>query len=96
MLGAAAFAGWWFRFRDDAPPGADIDSAGETLNEAAGSGTDGTAADGSAAGGFEGTWTVDQSIGSFEDDFSGTWAGHRFQEELAGIGPARQSAAPPT
>jgi polyisoprenoid-binding protein YceI len=79
-LGVAAFAGWWFLLRDDAPPEADIDAAGETLDEAATTGT-GDAGD----AGVDGTWTVDQSVGSFAD-FTGTWAGYRFDEELAGIG----------
>ena len=38
-----------------------------------------------ATAGIEGDWTVDTSVGSF-DDFSGTWAGYRFDEELASIG----------
>ena len=78
VVAVAGFAGWWFLIRDDAPPEADIRSAGETLDEEAG---------GEAAGGagIEGDWTVDASVGSF-DDFSGTWAGYRFEEELASIG----------
>ena len=84
VLAGAAFAGWWFLFRDDAPPEADIETAGETLDEAAGSGGE-APEDSEAADDLEGTWTVDPSIGSF-DDFSGTWAGYRFREELASIG----------
>jgi polyisoprenoid-binding protein YceI len=41
------------------------------------------------AAALDGTWTVDPTIGSFDysaDDFSGTWAGYRVQEELAGVG----------
>jgi hypothetical protein len=60
ILGAAAFAGWWFLVRDDAPPEADIDSAGETLDEAATPGTGDASSDGSAEDvGVDGTWTVD-------------------------------------
>jgi polyisoprenoid-binding protein YceI len=77
ILAVAGFAGWWFFIRDDAPPEASIATAGRTLDEA-----DGEAA---SSGGIEGDWTVDTSIGSF-DDFSGTWAGYRFEEELASIG----------
>lgn len=85
-LAVAAFAGWWFLFRDDSPPAADIETARETLDESAGSAAGEGAPDGSSTGGaVEGTWTVDPSVGSFED-FSGTWAGYRFQEELATIG----------
>ena len=78
VVAVAGFAGWWFLIRDDAPPEADIGTAGETLDEASG---------GAAAGdgAIEGDWTVDTSVGSF-DDFSGTWAGYRFEEELASIG----------
>jgi polyisoprenoid-binding protein YceI len=83
VLGAA---GWWFLIRDDAPEAANIDDASQTLEEeAAGSGdaTDTTTADGAAA--LDGEWSVDVSIGSF-DDFSGTYAGYRMDEELAGVG----------
>jgi polyisoprenoid-binding protein YceI len=37
--------------------------------------------------GLDGTWTVDGSIGSF-DDFSGSFVGYRVQEELVGVGAA--------
>jgi polyisoprenoid-binding protein YceI len=84
VLGVAALAGWWFLLRDDAPPEADIDAAGETLDEAATPGTGDASSSGEAAA-VDGTWTVDQSVGSFAD-FSGTWAGYRFDEELVGIG----------
>jgi polyisoprenoid-binding protein YceI len=82
VLGVAALAGWWFLVRDDAPPEADIDAAGETLDEAATPGTGDAFAD---AAGADGTWTVDRSVGSFAD-LTGTWAGYRFDEELVGIG----------
>ena len=36
VVAVAGFAGWWFLIRDDAPPEADIRSAGETLDEEAG------------------------------------------------------------
>jgi polyisoprenoid-binding protein YceI len=80
VLAVAAFAGWWFLVRDDAPPEADIDAAGETLDQSA---TTGDAS--STDAGVDGTWTVDRSVGSFAD-FTGTWAGYRFEEELVGIG----------
>jgi polyisoprenoid-binding protein YceI len=85
VLGAAGLAGWWFFVRDDSPAPADIDTASETLDEQAGSGDDAGSTDGATPAGVEGSWTVDQSVGSF-DDFSGTYAGYRFQEELANIG----------
>jgi polyisoprenoid-binding protein YceI len=85
VLAIVAFAGWWFLIRDDAPDEASIDDASQTLDES-GSGSDSGSAD---AASLEGTWQVDDSIGSFDyaaEDFSGTWAGYRFDEELGGIG----------
>lgn len=38
-----------------------------------------------SAGALTGTWTVDQTLGSFED-FTSSYAGYRVQEELARIG----------
>ena len=38
-----------------------------------------------AQGGISGTWTVDPSVGSF-DDFTGSFVGYRVQETLASIG----------
>jgi polyisoprenoid-binding protein YceI len=81
VLAVVGFAGWWFLIRDDAPEEASIEAAGETLDEAG---------DGAASGdGIEGEWSVDTSVGSFDvptEDFSGTWAGYRFEEELASVG----------
>lgn len=77
VVALVGIAGWWFLLRDDAPPPADIATAAETLDEADTGDAQG--------GGVEGEWTVDTSIGSF-DDFSGTFAGYRFDEELAGVG----------
>ncbi|HKY66510.1 MAG TPA: YceI family protein [Acidimicrobiales bacterium] len=74
VIAVAAFAGWWFLIRDDAPSEADIATAVEGLDDSGG-----------ATGDVEGDWGVDPSVGSF-DDFSSTWAGYRFEEELASIG----------
>jgi polyisoprenoid-binding protein YceI len=43
------------------------------------------AASDAVAAGLDGTWTVDPSVGSF-DDFSGSFVGYRVTEELVGIG----------
>ncbi len=87
VLLVVGFAGWYFLVRDDAPDAADIDTAGETLEEAAGgSGSTGSGST-DGGGGLDGTWAVDTSLGSFED-FSSTWAGYRVEEELASIGTA--------
>ena len=40
---------------------------------------------GGETGGIAGTWTVDPTVGSF-DDFSGSFVGYRVQEELASVG----------
>lgn len=85
VLVLAGFAGWWFLIRDDAPEEANIDEAAQTLDESAGADSD----SGSSSESLDGTWTVDTSIGTFDfdaGDFSGTWAGYRFDEELGGIG----------
>ena len=74
VIAVAAFAGWWFLIRDDAPSVADIATAAEGLDDSGG-----------PTGDVEGDWGVDPSVGSF-DDFSSTWAGYRFEEELASIG----------
>ena len=82
VLLVVGFGGWWFFIRDDAPKEASIDDASKTLDE----NTTSTSAGGSSGSGeLDGTWGVDTEIGSF-DDFSGTFAGYRIQEELATIG----------
>jgi polyisoprenoid-binding protein YceI len=85
LVVALGAAGWWFFIRDDAPKAANIQDASKTLDEQTNGGSDTTAADG--ASGIDGTWNVDPSIGSF-DDFSGTYAGYRMDEQLAGVGAA--------
>jgi polyisoprenoid-binding protein YceI len=79
LLVAAGVGVWYFLIREDAPERADIDTAAETLDESGAGDTDVAVED------LVGEWTVDTSVGSF-DDFSGTWAGYRFDEELASIG----------
>lgn len=97
---AAAGAGAWYLFlRPAAPaavglgslPTASASSAADpsgspaapSAQAAASAGTDGTGASGDLAG----SWSVDPSIGSF-DDFSGSFVGYRVKEELVGIGAA--------
>lgn len=79
VLAAIGFAGWWFFIRDDSPPPADLESARSSLDEPGDESGD--------VEDLEGDWTVDTSVGSF-DDFTSTWAGYRFDEELAGVGAA--------
>lgn len=88
LLGAGAVAvllvgaaGWWFLIRDDAPPAVSLDDARETVG-----GEDGDSpSDSTPDSDISGAWTVDPSIGSF-DDFSGSFAGYRVEEELSTIG----------
>jgi polyisoprenoid-binding protein YceI len=85
VLVVVGIGGWYFFIRDDAPEEANIETAAETLDEQ-GSGSEPDAADPAGApSDVDGTWAVDTTVGSF-DDFSGTWAGYRVDEELAGIG----------
>jgi polyisoprenoid-binding protein YceI len=86
LVVALGAAGWWFFIRDDAPEAANIDDASKTLDEqAAGGGESSDTSTADGATGLDGTWDVDPSIGSF-DDFSGTYAGYRMEEQLAGVG----------
>ena len=95
---AAAAAGAWYLFMRPAAPAevalavvptaAPTDDATEAPSEepaAAESAAPAASAAGSA--GLDGTWSVDPSIGSF-DDFSGSFVGYRVTEELVGIGTA--------
>jgi len=79
LLVAAGVGVWYFLIREDAPERANIEAAAETLDESGAGDTEVDPAD------LVGDWTVDTSVGSF-DDFSGTWAGYRFDEGLARVG----------
>lgn len=83
---AALGAGLWWFFGRGAPDRVDLDTAarGVTTTTVAGSATTGGTA---SAGGIAGTWTVDTSTGHFDfDSATGTFAGFRIKENLAGIG----------
>jgi polyisoprenoid-binding protein YceI len=82
LLGAGV---WWF-LRDDAPP--EVNLADAVSQVEGGGSTDGSAATGSGTvDTIDGTWVVDASSGDFDfDDATGTFAGFRIKEELAGIG----------
>lgn len=78
---------WWF-LRDDAPARVDLDSAAESV-ESADSSTTAPPGSGAAVDAIDGSWTVDNTSGEFNfDDATGTFAGFRIEEELAGIGSA--------
>jgi polyisoprenoid-binding protein YceI len=77
LLVLAGVAVWYLVFRDTAPPPVNIEKASESVEQS--DTTTGT------AGSLSGTWTVDTTIGSF-DDFSSAFVGYRVNEELAGVG----------
>ena len=84
-----AVAGWWFVLRSDAPPAPDLATAAETA-AAAQVTTTATptmaAPTTTAAPGPAGTWTVDPTIGSF-NDYTSNYVGYRVNEVLGnGIG----------
>lgn len=83
----AGFGVWYFVIRDDSPAAVSIDRASDALDDATkGSGSSGSGSGSSSSSSdLDGTWTVDDSIGSFSD-FSSSFAGFRVQEELASIG----------
>ncbi len=85
VLGAAAV--WYLVIRDDAPPEASTESAVESAEQEQATDTTTSTTSGSdEASTLEGTWTVDTTVGSFDQDFTSTWAGYRIEEELAGFG----------
>jgi polyisoprenoid-binding protein YceI len=83
LIGAGG--GLWYLFlrpAGPAPVGASTAPVPATAPTSAGATSSAT---GSTSEGFEGTWVVDTSIGSF-DDFTSSFVGYRVQEELASIG----------
>jgi polyisoprenoid-binding protein YceI len=98
-LAAAAAAGAWYLFGRPAAPaevglGALATATATTSAVPGGSASPdasptatGPAASEPASDSLDGTWSVDASVGSF-DDFSGSFVGYRVQEQLVGIGGA--------
>lgn len=98
LLGAAAYGGWYLFLRPAGPPPVDLAAlppaataeatqiaaaTGATASAAAGRSAAPAAGTTTAAGGLDGTWRVDTSIGSGS---TGSFVGYRVQETLAGIG----------
>ena len=93
---AAAAAGTWYLFlRAPAPsavalgaePAATATPTADPTESTEAATPDPARAEAAAPAGLDGAWTVDGSIGSF-DDFSGSFVGYRVQEELVGVGAA--------
>jgi polyisoprenoid-binding protein YceI len=78
VLAAGGYGLWYLFLRPAAPTAVGASQVGVPSSSAAPSVT-------AAAGGIEGTWQVDTSIGSFSD-FTSSFVGYRVQEELASIG----------
>ena len=87
LLAVGGVSVWYFVLRDDGPEAVSTDSALQALEDRTatpGSGASGTTptaggqTPGAQATELDGTWTIDQSLGSF--------VGYRVKEELGGIG----------
>jgi polyisoprenoid-binding protein YceI len=92
LLAIAALAGggygaWYLFLRPAAPAAVGTPSAvtSTATPSSAASESPATSSSGGSSGEVAGSWTVDPSIGSF-DDFSGSFVGYRIREELAGVG----------
>ena len=81
LAGVAAVAGFGYLFLRGAPPAAVGASPGASGGQTAAALPSGATAT-LGAGGLEGTWTVDPSIGSFSD-FSSSFVGYRVDETFA-------------
>lgn len=74
---------WWF-LRDDVPEEVDLDRAVEQVDDG-----DGGEPSDEGDGAIAGPWTIDADTGDFDfESATGTFAGFRVEEELAGIGSA--------
>ena len=94
VVATGAFGLWYIFLRPSGPAAVDdtslvVPTAAATASPAAGSSSAGSSSAGSSsaprAGGIDGTWNVDTSIGSFSD-FSDSFVGYRVQEQLANVG----------
>lgn len=80
VVAVLAVAGgvWWFFLRDDSPDAVNLGTASESVTSSPG---------GAVVTSVDGSWTVDNSSGEFDfESATGTFAGFRIKEELAGIG----------
>jgi polyisoprenoid-binding protein YceI len=85
VVALGAVGVWWF-LRDDAPSAVNLDAAVGAVGTSGTSGATGTAA---SAGGVDGGWKVDTSVGQFDfENSTGTFVGFRVNEQLSGIGSA--------
>jgi len=89
VLAAAAAGAWYLFLRAPAPSAVALgaEPAATATDSAETATPDAASAEAPPPAGLVGTWTVDGSIGSF-DDFSGSFVGYRVREELVGVGAA--------
>jgi polyisoprenoid-binding protein YceI len=99
VVATGAFGLWYIFLRPSGPAAVDdtslvVPTAAATASSAAGLSSAGSSSAGSSsagsssaplAGGIDGPWNVDTSIGSFSD-FSDSFVGYRVQEQLANVG----------
>ena len=83
LAGVAGAAGLAYLFLRGAPPAAVSLDPGSSQPAASLGALPTGAASSIGAGGLDGTWSIDTSIGSFSD-FSSSWVGYRVNETLAG------------
>jgi polyisoprenoid-binding protein YceI len=80
-------AGLWWYLKDDAPSEVSLEDAVSQVTTTTSG--DSTATTAGEATGIEGTWTIDTESGDFDfESATGTFAGFRIDEELAGVGAA--------
>lgn len=91
LLGAIAGGAYGFSYlflREEAPAAVGASTVASEAAVASTAATQSAAAqDDGEVGDVSGVWSIDSSVGSF-DDFSGSFVGYRVQEELASIGAA--------
>jgi polyisoprenoid-binding protein YceI len=84
IVAGGAFGIWYLFLRPAPPPAVALPSL-PAASPSASAATSAEPVASNAAGGLDGTWQVDATVGSFAD-FSGSFVGYRVQEELASVG----------
>jgi len=91
LIAGGGFGLWYLFLRPSGPAPVSISNvplstaSGAAPATAAGSAPATSPGSSGSTGSLDGTWKVDQSVGSFSD-FSGSFVGYRVQEQLASIG----------
>jgi polyisoprenoid-binding protein YceI len=80
VVAAGGYGLWYLFLRSSGPPPVSGASLAPVASAAAGSSPASL-----PAGGLDGTWNVDTTVGSFAD-FTNSFVGYRVQEQLGGIG----------